>query len=135
MLRIRLDLSYDGTAFAGWARQPALRTVEGLLIDALSTVLRTEAPPRLTVAGRTDAGVHARGQVAHVDVEEAAWTALAGRSARLPGDTLVARLGGLLPHDIVVRRAAPAAAIFEMEPAEKSVFGVTGVRAVVSARP
>ena len=113
MLRIRLDLSYDGTAFACWARQPALRTVEGLLIDALSTVLRTEAPPRLTVAGRTDAGVHARGQVAHVDVEEGAWAALSGQSRRTPGAALVSRLGGLLPPDVVVHRAEPAAPGFD----------------------
>lgn len=108
MLRIRLDLSYDGTAFAGWARQPALRTVQGLLEDALAVVLRTQVAPRVTVAGRTDAGVHARGQVAHVDVEEAAWAAQADRSSRTSGAALVARLGGLLPHDVVVHRAEPA---------------------------
>ncbi|RYV51023.1 tRNA pseudouridine(38-40) synthase TruA [Pengzhenrongella frigida] len=111
MLRIRLDLAYDGTAFAGWAIQPGLRTVQGLLEGALGVVLR--APVRVTVAGRTDSGVHAQGQVAHVDVEEGAWAALAGRSSRTSGDTLVARLGGLLPHDIVVRRAAPAAPGFD----------------------
>jgi tRNA pseudouridine38-40 synthase len=106
VLRIRLDLAYDGTDFAGWAIQPGLRTVQGLLEGALAVVLR--APVRVTVAGRTDSGVHAHGQVAHVDVADAAWVALAGRSARTSGDALVARLGGLLPRDIVVRRAAPA---------------------------
>ena len=71
-LRLRLDLAYDGTDFSGWAAQPGRRTVEGVLSDALTTLLRAPEPVRLTVAGRTDAGVHARGQVAHADVEEAA---------------------------------------------------------------
>lgn len=65
--RLRLDLAYDGTNFHGWALQPGLRTVEGVLADALETVLRR--PVKLTVAGRTDAGVHARAQVAHVDLQ------------------------------------------------------------------
>jgi tRNA pseudouridine38-40 synthase len=69
-LRIRLDLAYDGTDFTGWARQPGLRTVQGVLEDALATLFgRTGVePPRLTVAGRTDVGVHAIGQVAHLDL-------------------------------------------------------------------
>lgn len=108
MLRIRLDLSYDGTDFAGWAKQPGLRTVQGLLEEKLAVVLRTPGPPRVTVAGRTDSGVHARGQVAHVDVAEAAWAALVSRPGRTSGAALVARLGGLLPRDIVLRRATPA---------------------------
>jgi tRNA pseudouridine38-40 synthase len=70
LVRARIDLGYDGTDFAGWARQPDQRTVQGVLEDALAVVLRV-APDRLqpsvTVAGRTDAGVHARGQVAHGD--------------------------------------------------------------------
>ena len=64
--RIRLDLGYDGTDFSGWARQPGRRTVCGVLEDTLSLVLRVDV--RLTVAGRTDAGVHASGQVAHADL-------------------------------------------------------------------
>ena len=108
MLRIRLDLSYDGTDFAGWAKQPGLRTVEGILEEKLAVVLRTPGPPRVTVAGRTDSGVHARGQVAHVDVSQAAWAALVSRPGRPAGAALVARLGGLLPRDIVLRRATPA---------------------------
>ncbi|MFE4466438.1 tRNA pseudouridine(38-40) synthase TruA [Oerskovia sp. NPDC056781] len=106
-VRVRLDLAYQGTAFAGWARQPGLRTVEGALEDGLGHILRGD-PPRLTVAGRTDAGVHARGQVAHVDLPRAAWDAMPGRSDRTPGDALVARLGGVLPGDVVVHRATPA---------------------------
>lgn len=64
--RVRIDVAYDGSEFHGWARQPGLRTVEGELGSALSTILRRPVP--LTVAGRTDAGVHARGQVAHFDM-------------------------------------------------------------------
>ena len=65
MTRIRLDLSYDGSPFHGWALQPGLPSVAGALQSALALVLR--APVQLTVAGRTDAGVHAIGQVAHFD--------------------------------------------------------------------
>ncbi|MBE1874306.1 tRNA pseudouridine(38-40) synthase TruA [Myceligenerans pegani] len=112
LIRIRLDLAYDGTKFAGWARQPTERTVQGVLEDGLATILRTEPlglpAPRLTVAGRTDAGVHARGQVAHVDVPVSRWERMPGRSDRSPGDAMVARLAGVLPADVVVRRAAPA---------------------------
>nr|WP_098485504.1 tRNA pseudouridine synthase A [Georgenia soli] len=115
-MRVRLDLAYDGTEFAGWARQPGLRTVQGALEDALTTVLRLHRPARLTVAGRTDAGVHARGQVAHVDVPREAWEALPGRSDRTPAEALVSRLAGVLGRggvprgssDVVVRRAGEA---------------------------
>ncbi len=112
-LRIRLDLAYDGTHFAGWAAQPGLRTVEGSLAQALTTLLRAGDPVRLTVAGRTDAGVHARGQVAHADVDPLAWAALPARSARPPGEAAVTRLQGLLPADVVVRRVRPAPAGFD----------------------
>ncbi|HEX4442568.1 MAG TPA: tRNA pseudouridine(38-40) synthase TruA [Galbitalea sp.] len=71
LTRLRLDIAYDGTAFSGWSRQPTLRTVQGELEVALATVLgRFGAPPTLTVAGRTDAGVHALGQVAHLDLTD-----------------------------------------------------------------
>lgn len=116
-VRLRLDLAYDGAQFAGWAVQPGLRTVQGTLQDALATVLRTgprgEAPPRVTVAGRTDAGVHARGQVAHVDVAAGALTAARGRSDRADVDALTARLGGVLPADLVVHRVTRAPAGFD----------------------
>jgi tRNA pseudouridine38-40 synthase len=111
--RIRLDLAYDGTDFAGWARQPGLRTVQGTLEHALGTVLRLDPPPRVTVAGRTDAGVHARGQVAHVDLPDESWAAVPGRSDRPPADALVSRLTGVLPRDVVVHRAQVAAPGFD----------------------
>lgn len=96
-LRIRLDLSYEGTFFAGWAAQPNLRTVEGVLTDALTTVLRE--PVRLTVAGRTDAGVHAAHQVAHFDVPAEVWAAVPGRSDREPQVALLTRLNGVLARE------------------------------------
>ncbi|QIM22907.1 tRNA pseudouridine(38-40) synthase TruA [Phycicoccus sp. HDW14] len=107
-MRLRLDLGYDGTDFAGWAAQPGLRTVEGVLSEGLGTVLRAGGPVRLTVAGRTDAGVHARGQVAHADVDEGAFARLPGRSDRAPEVAAVARLAGVLPDDVVVRRVSVA---------------------------
>ena len=97
-IRVRLDLAYDGTDFSGWAAQPGRRTVEDQVSEALSTMLRAPEPVRLTVAGRTDAGVHARGQVVHVDLPEAV------AADRL----LVRRLNGLLPRDIRVHAAAVA---------------------------
>jgi tRNA pseudouridine38-40 synthase len=89
VVRLRIDLGYDGTAYAGWARQPGQRTVQGAVEEALRVVLRLPDPPQLTVAGRTDAGVHARGQVAHVDVTDAA-------------EHLDRHLNGVLPPDIRV---------------------------------
>src|SRR6476661_988172 len=112
-LRIRLDLAYDGTDFSGWAAQPGLRTVEGELSAALTTILRAEEPVRLTVAGRTDAGVHARGQVAHLDPDPAAWVQLPGRSTRTPEEAALSRLRGILPPDIGMRGVAVAADGFE----------------------
>lgn len=111
-MRVRLDLAYDGAGFAGWAAQPGLRTVEGELSQALGRVLRAPSP-RLVVAGRTDAGVSARGQVVHADLPRAAWEALPGRAARradppTPGASLLRRLSGVLPEDVVVRSARPA---------------------------
>ena len=68
-IRIRLDIAYDGTNFAGWAIQPGFRTVQGELQAGLASILKRYPPgPWVHVAGRTDAGVHALGQVAHVDL-------------------------------------------------------------------
>ncbi|MFV0252950.1 MAG: tRNA pseudouridine(38-40) synthase TruA [Beutenbergiaceae bacterium] len=103
-VRLRLDLGYDGSGFVGWASQPGLRSVQHELETALATVLRSAQPMRLTVAGRTDAGVHARGQVAHVDVPATAFAAVPGRSDLAPEQALRRRLAGVLPADIVVHR-------------------------------
>ncbi|MBF4995748.1 tRNA pseudouridine(38-40) synthase TruA [Nocardia sp. BSTN01] len=95
-VRVRLAIAYDGTDFTGWARQPGLRTVQGVLEESLSKVLRE--PIQLTVAGRTDAGVHAEGQVAHFD------------TTALPDyDKLLHRLARFLPKDVRVTgiRSAP----------------------------
>ncbi|MFP5347791.1 MAG: tRNA pseudouridine synthase A [Actinomycetes bacterium] len=107
-VRVRLDIAYDGTAFSGWAEQPGLRTVEGDLRTALGRVLRLDPSPRPTVAGRTDAGVHARGQVAHIDLPEAVWRAVPGRSPDPPEVALLRRLAGVLQPDVVVRSATRA---------------------------
>jgi tRNA pseudouridine38-40 synthase len=110
-VRLRIDIAYDGTEFAGWAVQAGQRTVAGILDDALSTVFRV--PVQLRAAGRTDAGVHATGQVAHVDVPADALGHAYPRTARaddrefLP---LVRRLARFLPADVRVLdidRAAP----------------------------
>ncbi len=107
-LRIRVDLSYDGTAFSGWAAQPGRRTVEDTLSEALTTIVRSPTPVRLVVAGRTDAGVHARGQVAHADVEAADWEKVRGRSDRPLEEAAATRLRGILPPDVTVRRVSVA---------------------------
>lgn len=91
-VRVRLDIAYDGTDFSGWATQPTRRTVQGVLTEACATVLRT--PVRLTVAGRTDAGVHASGQVAHVDLPD---------TLEPQVDGLLRRLDRFLPTDVRVR--------------------------------
>lgn len=105
--RLRLDLAYDGTAFHGWARQPGLRTVQGELERALDTVLRVEGTS-LTVAGRTDTGVHARAQVAHLDVAPQALVAVTGRSADAPVDALLRRVNGVLDLDVRLQRVSMA---------------------------
>lgn len=113
IVRVRLDIAYDGTDFAGWARQDGLRTVAGELEAAITTVLRLPSPAELTVAGRTDAGVHARGQVAHVDVPEQNWVAVVGRLPTDPAGALVHRLAGILPRDVRVHAARVAAPGFD----------------------
>src|SRR5215207_701360 len=117
VVRIRLDIAYDGTDFNGWSRQPGLRTVQGVIEQALGTLFRREhVAPRLAVAGRTDAGVHALGQVAHFDVERSALAAVTrirrgetGEAAPAdPASVLLRRLSGLLgatEADVVVRGA------------------------------
>lgn len=104
-VRVRLDLSYDGKDFHGWAKQAGgQRTVQGEIEDALRTVTRSSETYELTVAGRTDAGVHARGQVAHVDLPEAVWAE--------HREKLLRRLAGRLGHDVRVWRVEEAPAGF-----------------------
>ncbi len=93
MTTVRLEIEYDGSGFHGWARQPELRTVQGVLEAALGQVLREEV--LLTVAGRTDTGVHALGQVASFET-----------AAEMPPD-LARNLNGLTPDDVAVRAAEP----------------------------
>jgi tRNA pseudouridine38-40 synthase len=95
----RLDIEYDGAGFSGWALQPGLRTVQGELETALETILRE--PVTLVVAGRTDAGVHARGQVASFQTD-----------AAVPPD-LGRRLNGLCPADLAVTAAGAAPERFD----------------------
>jgi tRNA pseudouridine38-40 synthase len=95
----RLDIEYDGARFSGWARQPGLRTVQAELEEALETVLRERV--ELTVAGRTDAGVHARGQVASFQT-----------AVEVPGD-LLRRLNGLTAGDIAITAAGAVADGFD----------------------
>lgn len=107
-MRLRLDLAYDGTDFRGWAAQPGLRTVEGELTAGLTKIMRPPEPVRVTVAGRTDAGVHALGQVVHLDVDPSDLERVRGHSDRPLLATLVTRLRGVLPGDVVVRSAVEA---------------------------
>lgn len=95
-IRLRLDLAYDGSAFHGWAYQPDLRTVEGVLRDALATVLREDIS--LTVGGRTDARVHARGNVVHCDVSTENLEAVRGRSEDSAEECLRRRTMAVLAH-------------------------------------
>jgi tRNA pseudouridine38-40 synthase len=128
VIRLRLEIAYDGAQFCGWARQPGLRSVQAELESALRAVLRVAAgiPVRVAVAGRTDAGVHAVGQVCHSDVPAEAWAASAAgrsRTPTAPGDapgpapdpslTVRRRLNGVLPPDLRVRAVGVAPAGFD----------------------
>jgi len=98
-VRWRLDLGYDGTNFSGWATQPGRRTVQGELESWIRRILRLDGPVQLVCAGRTDAGVHARGQVAHVDL---------GSVLIIDGAALSRRLNKVLGGDCVIRRITAA---------------------------
>ena len=96
-MRWRLDIAYDGTGFSGWATQRGRRTVQGELEDWLPRVLRLDSPVSLVCAGRTDAGVHALGQVASVDVEGGP-----------PPERAAAALNPHLPDEVTVISSAEA---------------------------
>ena len=104
-IRLRLDVSYDGADFSGWAAQPGRRTVAGVLTEAVTRLVGAEAPLGLTVAGRTDAGVHATGQVCHIDLPAEKYTELER--------SLLRRLGGLMPPDARVRAITPVPDSFD----------------------
>ncbi|GGO10598.1 tRNA pseudouridine(38-40) synthase TruA [Micromonospora parathelypteridis] len=104
-IRLRLDVSYDGTGFSGWAAQPSRRTVAGVLVETLDLVLGAGTATGLTVAGRTDAGVHATGQVCHLDLPVDVWRQHDGR--------LLRRLARLLPTDVRVRAMTEVPADFD----------------------
>jgi tRNA pseudouridine38-40 synthase len=110
LVRVRLDLAYDGTDYSGWASQPGLPTVQGALEEGLEMIIRR--PVRTVVAGRTDAGVHARGQVVHFDLSEAEWLGVTrGREGLEPASTLVRRVSGALSREhgaLTIHRAARA---------------------------
>ena len=107
-MRIRIDLGYDGSSFHGWAKQPHLRTVQGELEHALHMVLHVPLDDdterlRLTVAGRTDTGVHARMQVCHCDLQPETLDSCIGHLGVTGVEALRYRLAHIVPHDIVIR--------------------------------
>jgi tRNA pseudouridine38-40 synthase len=104
-IRLRLDVSYDGADFSGWAVQPGRRTVAGVLTEALGRLVGPDHPLGLTVAGRTDAGVHATGQVCHVDLPAESWSTLES--------SLLRRLAALMPPDARVRTVTPVPGTFD----------------------
>ena len=108
LLRFRLDLSYDGTNYAGWAKQPDQRTIQGELESALSKIIGTDI--EVVAGGRTDAGVHATGQVAHIDIPE----------TFTETENLAFRLNRVLDPDIRVERIALAPKNFHARFSAKS---------------
>ncbi|WP_253259054.1 tRNA pseudouridine(38-40) synthase TruA [Subtercola boreus] len=108
-VRVRFDLAYEGTDFAGWAKQPALRTVQGELEGALRRLYSgLGVLPSLVVAGRTDAGVHARGQVVHLDLTPE-------QASNIEISRIALSVNGVLgrPADIVVRQTSVAGEGFD----------------------
>lgn len=102
MARWRLDIAYDGTEFHGWARQPGQRTVQEVCEVALAVAVGSAEPIGLYCAGRTDAGVHARGQVAHADIDVV-----------VDPEDLLRRMAGLLPDDVAVRGCTQVTSEFD----------------------
>lgn len=132
-MRIRLDFAYDGSDFYGWAKQPTLRTVQGELESALHKVLRVpegdeSEPLRLTVAGRTDTGVHAAHQVCHLDVSESVLENCIGHMSCDSLSALEYRLRHVLPADIAIHKVSEAPEGFD---ARFSALGRTYVYRIV----
>jgi tRNA pseudouridine38-40 synthase len=108
--RLRIDFGYDGTDFYGWSKQPGLRTIQGEFIEAFTVIFgETDNDFGLRVAGRTDAGVHAIGCVAHADLS----AEQLARLGRQTIDDLAYKLNGLLPNDLRVSAVAVAPAGFD----------------------
>ncbi|PLS32099.1 tRNA pseudouridine synthase A [Bifidobacterium margollesii] len=119
-MRLRIDLGYDGTGFYGWARQPQLRTVQGEVESALRKILHLTGEPgrqdgepreqeiRLTVAGRTDTGVHALHQVCHIDIEPEILERCVGHMQASPTEALYRRLRRVVPDDIAIHAVSVA---------------------------
>ncbi len=125
LVRVRLDIAYDGEALHGWARPPAQRTVQGELELALATVLRHDVD--LTVAGRTDAGVHATGQVAHTDLPAELFAEHEPR--------LLRRLRGVLAPDIAVTAVRTVPDDFDARFAALARHYVYGLTDAVAGAP
>ena len=116
MTRLRIDFGYDGGLFYGWAKQPGLRTVQGEFEGALARILRLPADDpqlRLTVAGRTDTGVHALHQVCHLDLPDERITSCVGHMDAAPVEALRRRLTRVLPQDIALHRVSVAPSGFD----------------------
>jgi tRNA pseudouridine38-40 synthase len=106
LVRLRLDFAYEGTDFAGWAKQPDQRTVQGEILRALSNIFEQDPDEfTLVVAGRTDAGVHANGQVAHLDLTQ--------QQFQGPGRNLKQRLNSLMDEDVRIYTVSLAPAGFD----------------------
>lgn len=99
-IRLRIDLAYDGTEFYGWAKQAGFRTVQAVVERAIQLSFSMPEPPLTICAGRTDAGVHARGQVVHVDVPMDGWEFIRGRN--------LYPLRSLCPSEIVIKKVVAA---------------------------
>lgn len=114
---LRLDCAYDGTNFHGWATQPRLRTVQGVLEESISKLLHVRPEddyrPLLVVAGRTDAGVHARAQVAHVDIPSYLLDRCVGYLQMSPIEALERRLRFIVPSDIAIHGISRAPKEFD----------------------
>ena len=125
-VRLRIDLAYDGTGFYGWAKQPDMRTVQGEIERVLHTVLRVpegddDEPLRLTVAGRTDTGVHASHQVCHLDINETTLSHCIGHMDVPAVTALTRRLQRMLPNDIAIR-AIEEAPVYSIDFKDSTIF-------------
>ncbi|GAA2028848.1 tRNA pseudouridine(38-40) synthase TruA [Yaniella flava] len=122
--RIRVDLAYDGTSYRGWAKQPGLPSVQAAVETGLETIFR--GPIRTTVAGRTDAGVHAAHQVIHFDLTTDQWHKLPGHTPqRAPEEAMVSKLNGVLAREagairILTARIAPEGFDARFSPVSRS---------------